>query len=129
MDNDHRAKILVVDDSEGQRKTMSLIMRHKGYGVATANDGCAAVERVREEPYDVIFMDIKMPQMNGVEAFRRIKAARPSAVVVMMTAYALQDLVQQALDEGAYGVAYKPLDLDYVLKLVEEIWCGRSFAA
>ena len=114
------ANILIVDDNASQCKTMSLILRHKGHAVATANDGPEAIKRVQEQPFDMIFMDVKMPLMNGVEAYRRIKEIRPDAVVVMMTAYAVEDLVQQALEEGAYGIVYKPLDIERVIAIIEE---------
>jgi two-component system response regulator HydG len=115
-----KASILIVDDNLSQCKTMSLILRHKGYAVATANDGPEAIQRVQESPFDIIFMDIKMPLMNGVETYRRIKEIRPEAVVMMMTAYAVEDLIQQALEEGAYGVVYKPLDIERLIAIIEE---------
>ena len=76
-----KANILIVDDNASQCKTMSLILRHKGYAVATASDGPEAIERVREGPFDMIFMDIKMPLMDGVDTYRRIKDIRPDADV------------------------------------------------
>jgi len=115
-----KASILIVDDNASQRKTMSLILRHKGYTVATVDDGPEAIERVQEQSFDMIFMDIKMPLMNGAEAYRRIKEIRPDVAVMMMTAYAVEDLVQQALEEGAYGIVYKPLDIEQVIAITEE---------
>ena len=115
-----RPSVLIVDDNVNQCRTMSLILRHKGYEVATAKDGPEAIEKVQEKPFDVIFMDIKMPLMNGVETYRRIKEIRPEAAVMMMTAYAVEELVQQALEEGAYGIVYKPLDIERVITIVEE---------
>jgi two-component system response regulator HydG len=120
MTAQREASILIVDDNAGQCKTMSLILRRKGYAVATANDGPEAITAVQQRPFDMIFMDIKMPLMNGVEAHRRIKEIRPEAVVMMMTAYSVEDLVRQALEEGAYGVIYKPLDIERVLAVIEE---------
>jgi two-component system response regulator HydG len=120
MAAEHKTSILIVDDNVSQCKTMSLILRHKGYTVATANDGLEAIQKVEEQPFDMIFMDIKMPLMNGVETYRRIKEIRPGAVVMMMTAYSVEDLVQQALEEGASGVVYKPLDIERVLAIIEE---------
>jgi DNA-binding NtrC family response regulator len=99
---------------------MSLVLRRKGYEVTTANSGQQAIVGVQERPFDMIFLDIKMPLMSGVEAYRRIKKIRPDAVVMMMTAYAVEDLVQQALEEGAYGIVYKPLDIERVIAIVEE---------
>ncbi len=115
-----KANILIVDDNVSQCKTMSLILRRKGYAVATAHDGPEAIHWVQDRPFDMIFMDIKMPVMNGVETYRRIKEIRPEAVVVMMTAYAVEDLVQQALEEGTHGIVYKPLDIERMLAIVEE---------
>jgi len=115
-----KACILVVDDNIGLCKSMRLILGHKGYAVTLAGDGPEAIEKVKEEPFDIIFMDIKMPLMDGVETYRRIKKIRPEATVMMMTAYTVEDLVQQALEEGAYGIIYKPLDIEKVVALVEE---------
>ncbi len=114
-----KARILIVDDNISLCKTMSFVLGRKGYAVTTAKDGPEAIERVKERPFDMIFMDIKMPLMDGVETHTRIKQIRPEAVVMMMTAYAVEDLVQEALEEGAYGIVYKPLDIEKVVATIE----------
>ena len=111
--------ILIVDDNISLCQTMSLILGRKGYAVSTAQDGMEAIERVEERPFDMIFMDIKMPLMNGLETYKRLKKIRPKAAVAMMTAYAVEDLVQEAVREGVCGVFYKPLDIEKVVSLVE----------
>jgi two-component system response regulator HydG len=123
---EQQAKILIVDDNIGLCQTMALILRRQGYVVATASQGLEAIEEVRQQPFDFIFMDIKMPLMNGVETYRKIKAVRPGATVFMMTAYAVEDLIQQALQEGAYGILYKPLDPEKVLALIAEAQAARQ---
>ncbi len=120
-----KAGILVVDDNVGMCKTMSLVLRRKGYAVTTAKDGPEAIEKVKGESFDMIFMDIRMPVMNGVETYKSIKKLRPETAVVMMTAYAVADLVEEALQEGAYGVIYKPLDIENAIALIEKV-NGRS---
>jgi len=117
---EEKANILIVDDNTSLCRTMSFVLGRQGYAVNTAKDGMEAIERVKERSYDMIFMDIKMPLMDGVETYRRIKRIRPEAVVMMMTAYAVEDLVQQALEEGAYGIVYKPLDIEKVVATIEE---------
>jgi len=112
--------ILIVDDNISLCKSMSFILKRKGHDVTIAKDGYEAIERIKENPFDIIFMDIKMPIMDGVETYKRIKKIRPEAVVMMMTAYAVEDLVQQALEEGAYGIIYKPVDIEKVVSLIEE---------
>jgi two-component system response regulator HydG len=115
-----KASILIVDDNASLCRTLSLVLGRQGYAVNTAKDGLEALTKVKESPFDMIFMDIKMPLMDGVETYRRIKKIRPKAVVMMMTAYAVEDLVQQALEEGAYGIVYKPLDIAKVVGVIEE---------
>lgn len=115
-----KASILIVDDNASLCRMLFLVLSRKGYDVTTATDGPTAIALVRERPFDIVFLDIRMPVMDGVETHRGIKEIRPDAVVVMMTAYAVEDLVQEALREGAYGIVYKPLDLNRIVDLVEE---------
>lgn len=116
-----RASILIVDDDMGMRETLSDIMEDKGYRTVIALDGYEAIQRVKESAFDVILMDIKMPGMDGVETFKEIKKIRPRTAVVMMTAYALEDLISEALQEGAYGVLYKPFDMEKIMDLIEGV--------
>jgi len=111
--------VLIVDDHIDSAKMLSRILERKGYSVATATDGHKAIERAKESLFDLTFMDVKMPGMNGLETYRRIKEIRPEAVVVMMTAYDVDDLVRTAIVEGAHGAIYKLLDIQEVLALVE----------
>jgi len=111
--------ILIADDNASLLRTLSLIMSHKGFDVTTAIDGIEAVERAKESPFDVILMDIRMPGMDGVQAYKRIKHIQPDAVVMMMTAYALDDLIQDAFKEGAQEVLYKPFGIDNLIALIK----------
>ena len=97
---------------------MALVLKRMGYEVVTMESGFEAIDLLRQRSFDVVFMDIKLPVMNGVETYKVIKTIRPEAVVLMMTAYALEDLVQEALKEGAYDVVYKPLDMNAVLTTI-----------
>ena len=116
---DDKASILIVDDDAGMCETLSDIMEDKGYSTFIALDGHGAIEKVRERTFDVILMDIRMPGMNGVETFKEIKKIQPETAVVMMTAYAVEDLIREALREGAYGVLYKPFDMERMIGLID----------
>jgi len=117
-----------VDDNVSLCRSMSLVLERKGYAVTTASDGPDAIAMVEESHFDIIFMDIKMPLMDGVETFKRLKKVRPKAVVMMMTAYAVEELVQEALQEGAYGIIYKPLDIEEVVAIIERARQDREGA-
>jgi len=115
-----KTNILIVDDNESQLITLSFILKKKGYCVAMAKDGVEAVKKVKDKFFNLILMDIKMPLMNGVEAFKKIKKVSPGSVVFIITAYAVEVLIKEALDEGVYGILYKPFDIDKMLTLLEK---------
>lgn len=112
MTGNESMRLLIVDDEPGMLRTLRRIMSVKGFKVETAASGEEAVERTGTWRPDCILMDIRMPGMNGVEAFQRIKAQFPGTRVVFMTAYAGSSLVEEALREGGLGVYPKPLDID-----------------
>jgi len=118
---DKKVNILIVDDNISQRRTLSLILGRKGYTVRTAKDGPEALIMIKEQSFDIVFLDIKMPVMNGVQIYKRIKKISPEPVVVMMTAYAVEDLIEEAVQEGVYGVIYKPLDIQKMVALIQSI--------
>ncbi len=114
-------RILVVDDDSGTTETLGDILEAKGYEVEIASGGLQALTLVQASHHDVIFLDIKMPQMNGVEVLRRVKALRPITTVIMMTAYALPELTAEAERLGALAILAKPLPLDRILQFLEEL--------
>ena len=116
-----KTNILVVDDLRSMRLAMGAILEDKGHNAVTVENGYQAIEAVRKSHFDVIFMDIKMPGINGVQTFREIKKIDPKAAVVMMTAYSVKDLVREALEEGAYTIVYKPFDIDRIVAIIEEL--------
>lgn len=114
-----KTNILVVDDLKSSRLTLGGILEDEGHNVVLAENGYQAIEAARQVPFDVIFMDIKMPGINGVQTFREVKKINPRAAVIMMTAYSVEDLVREALEEGAYAVVYKPFDIEHVVNIIE----------
>ncbi len=116
-----KISLLIVDDHINQLKTMAFILESKGYAVTVASSGQEAIDLVAQKRFSIIFLDIKMPIMDGVETYKKIKQVRPDTVVIMMTAYAMEDLVQEALNEGAYDIIYKPLDINKVISTIEEV--------
>jgi len=121
-----KTNILVVDDLRSMRLTLGGILEDNGHNVVTVEDGYQAIEAVRKAHFDAIFMDIKMPGINGVQAFREIKKIDPEAAVIMMTAYSVEDLVKAAMEEGAYAIIYKPFDIEQIVAIIEELLDGKT---
>lgn len=113
--------VLIVDDDKGMTETLADLLKEFGYYVEVTDNGFDAIERARAYPFDVILMDVRMPGINGVETYKKIKGIRPEAAVMMMTAYSVEELVAEALEEGAYGVLYKPFDVEEVIEFIERV--------
>ena len=102
-----RPRILVVDDEVGPRESLRMILK-PSYEIATADSGETALKALPTFHPDLVFMDIKMPKMDGIELLQRIKAVDPTIEAVMITAYASLDTVKNALTHGAFEYLIKP---------------------
>ncbi|EMI43532.1 response regulator [Rhodopirellula sp. SWK7] len=114
-------RILVVDDDADIRSNICDILENLGYDVDTAADGKEALELVHRQRYDIALLDYMMPGMNGVELYREIRQVRPDLIAIMITAHAGSDGTDQARDAGTWRVLPKPLDLQALLPLIDEV--------
>jgi two-component system response regulator HydG len=119
VQNAPRPRMLIVDDDEGIRRSLSRIMRSKGFDVELAGDGESAVELACRFRPQVLILDIRLPGMDGVATFSAIRQELPSVAAVFMTAYAASDRAQAAHDQGGISVFRKPLDISAVVELAQ----------
>ncbi|HEU4438680.1 MAG TPA: sigma-54 dependent transcriptional regulator [Methylomirabilota bacterium] len=105
-------RILVVDDETAIRSLLGAILQNKGYEVATAEDGAAALQQVARERPDVILLDLSMPRLSGLEALPEIKRLDPDVPVIICTAHADLATAVQAMKLGAYDYLTKPFDVE-----------------
>lgn len=112
------SRILVVDDEEGLRQSLAANLELEGYEVHEARSGADAIELAQRMPFDLVITDVRMPGMNGVETFHEIRRIQPGISVVMMTAFTLERIIDQALAEGVYAVIHKPFSMPHVLGLI-----------
>lgn len=113
-------KILLVDDNEAYTDSIMDILEDEGYSVQTANSGEQACAITGNNQFDLILMDIKMPGMNGVETFLKMKEQNPHVNVILFTAYALSELIQIAYANGILAVLKKPLNIDQLGDLIAQ---------
>lgn len=114
-------KIMIVDDDTGFRITLAEILRDEGWDVISAENGYQAIRLASEGGIALILMDVQMPGMNGVDAFIAIKKILPNCAVVIMTGHAVGLLIEKALSEGAMTVLTKPVSIEQLLGIVEEV--------
>jgi two-component system response regulator HydG len=115
-----KTKILVVDDNEEFCQNVTDILELHDYEVISAYDGLKAMALVIQSDFSLVLMDIKMPVLDGLKTFRKIRQIAPNTPVIMVTAYAVEELVRDALREGAYGFLKKPIDFDDLLRLITQ---------
>jgi two-component system, NtrC family, response regulator HydG len=118
--DDPAADSLVVDDDADIRDNLNDILSDVGYHVETAHDGPSALELLIGQPFDVVLLDFRMPGMDGVTLYRKIKEQRAGTVALLLTAFAGPTTTQDALSAGAWKVLAKPVDFTNLLHLVEE---------
>lgn len=119
-----RLHILVVDDDEDNADSLGELFQLEGHDVTIAHSGEDAVAAYMTTEFDLAFMDVMMPGLNGVESFMEIRKLKPDARVYMMTGYSVEQLLQQAMEHGAMGVLSKPIDIDKLLRAVDEVRPG-----
>lgn len=114
------SKILVVDDDISHRQMLDAVLSAEGYEVHQAEDGQIAVDLVEKQFYDLILMDIRMKDLDGIEAQKKIKYISPGVIVIMMTAYASVNTAVEALKSGASDYLTKPIDIDELKILIKK---------
>ncbi len=122
-------RILVVDDELSVRDSLTKWFKEDGYEVEAAADADQALKGLHAGRWDIIFLDIKLPDMDGMQLQQRIKGIDPQTTIIMITAYATVDTAVKSLKEGAYDYVTKPVDPDYLSHLVADVVKRRSLVS
>ncbi len=109
------AKILIVDDDKSIRKTLRDILEFEKYEIDESPDGLDCIVKIKQNTYDVIIMDVKMPRMDGMEAIEKIQNISPDTPVVMISGHGNIDTAVEAVKKGAFDFIQKPPDLNRLL--------------
>ena len=117
---DKHAKILVVDDDENIRNTMKTILEDEGYIVDLAATGSEAIQKTKKTAYNIALLDIRLPDMEGVELLKLIKDTVPPTRKIMVTGYPSMQNAISALNKSADAYLIKPVDIEILLKTVKE---------
>jgi len=112
-------RILVVDDNKDFADIFCDILKTNDYVAESCYSGSQAIERVKNGDFDIVFLDIRMPEMDGVQALKEIKKLRPKMTVIMMTGYSVDEMIHKALEEKASEIVYKPFEVDKILSLID----------
>jgi len=118
---EEKKSILIVDDDESTWRSLALIFGKKGYETETAETGQEAIEKAQGRFFNVVLLDIRLPDMEGVDLLVPLKEMHPDMALIIVTGYASLKTAVQALNRGASGYITKPLDMDEVLFKVRDV--------
>ncbi len=114
-------KILIIEDDNDFAEGLAESLELEGHEVEIAQSGEDALSRYKEKGFDLTFLDVRLPGMNGAECFIDIRALNPEAKVIMMSAYSIQSLLDRVMERGAVGILKKPFNLQEAVDLVETV--------
>lgn len=117
--------ILIVDDERSICLLLRDVLTRLGHTVTVCQDGAAAIAQAADAPLDLVFLDIRMPGMGGLEVLRRLRELKPQAVFVMITGYAADDVMEESLRSGASACLCKPFSLSQVTDLLQQLAAGQ----
>lgn len=110
-------RVMIVDDDRTLTEILAELLAINGFNVEVANDGREAVEKARAQDFDIAFMDVHMPIMDGIDSFHEIRKLRPDARIVMMTA-GKEPITRKAIEAGALGPLRKPFNAAEMIRLI-----------
>ena len=114
-------RVFIIDDDRDHAESVADVLGMRGYECELAFSGEAGLARFREADFDIVFMDVKLPGMNGVETFFEFRKLKPDVKVMLMTGFSLEQLVAQAVENGALGVLRKPFAIEELLDVIEQV--------
>ena len=114
-----KADILLVDDEAVFATNMSRLLTSRGYLVTTVKDGAEAIAALKQKPFDVMVLDLKMPVMDGLTTLQQMKALNLFTEVLILTGHGSMDTAFQAIEMGAYDYVTKPCEIAELVSKIE----------
>jgi len=117
----NKIRLLLVDDEEGFVTILSKRMRKRGFAVSEANSGAEAIQILRKRDFDVVVLDLKMEDMDGIEVLRIFKKMVPDLPVIMLTGHGSEEASKEGLELGAADYLTKPCELEELISKIHDV--------
>ena len=118
--------VLLVEDDARTRDLFSQLFRIKGYQVREAKNGEEAVDMACRQSFDLVLMDVKMPKVDGLEAFHRIRQIAPSSKVLLMTGFGMSEELEKLLNDPTVAYVHKPCTFDQLIAVIGELMAADA---
>ncbi len=120
-------RILVVDDEQSIREFLELLLSKEGYYIKTAASASEAMKLIEDDEFDLVFLDIQMPQISGLEALVTFKKMDPTIEIIVITAFGTTEIAIDVIKKGAYDFISKPFKIDHLLATTKKHWKKESY--
>jgi two-component system response regulator PilR (NtrC family) len=120
MGNTHRGRVLIIEDEKSMREVLKILLDEESYDVTTAADGMEGIEQIKNNIFDLVITDIKMPKADGFDVLREVKEISPNTIVLMVTAFGTTESAIEAMKQGAYDYVHKPFKIDEIRLIVKK---------
>jgi DNA-binding NtrC family response regulator len=121
-----KVRVLLVDDEKDFLETLVKRLKKRNLDPVAASSGLEAIGIAKENSIDVVVLDVKMPDMDGIETLKELKRIRPSAEVIMLTGHADMEVAIQGMELGAFDYLMKPADIDELLYKIQDAYKRKA---
>lgn len=115
-----RGRILIIEDEKSMREVLRILLEEEGYAIMAATNGLEGIEFIKNDIFDLVLTDIKMPKADGFAVLKKVKELSPSTIVIMMTAFGTTESTIEAMKMGAYDYIHKPFKIDEIRLVIEK---------
>lgn len=122
LKNKEQIRVLIADDEIEFISTLEARLKLRNFDTATASSGVAALKAIEQDPPDVLVLDLKMPDLNGLEVLAKVKESFPSIEVIILTGHGSFEAGKEGMEQGAFDYIMKPVDLNQLIGKIEEAY-------
>lgn len=123
-----KGRILIIEDEKSLREVLRILLEEEGYEITAASNGLEGLDYIRNDIFDLVITDIKMPKADGFEVLRNVKELSPSTIVIMITAFGTTEATIEAMKLGAYNYIHKPFKIEEIRLIIEKAFEKKNLS-
>ncbi len=124
----NRGRILIIEDEKSMREVLRILLEEEGYEIVAAVNGMEGIDYLKDDIFDLVLTDIKMPKADGFEVLKKVKELSPSTIVIMMTAFGTTESTIEAMKMGAYDYIHKPFKIDEIRLVIQKAFEKKNLS-
>src|SRR3990172_7215376 len=123
-----KGRILIIEDEKSLREVLRILLEEEGYEISAASNGVEGIDYLKNDIFDLVVTDIKMPKADGFEVLKKVKELSPSTIVIMMTAFGTTESTIEAMKMGAYDYIHKPFKIDEIRLVIQKAFEKKNLS-